>query len=100
MRDDARTAPRRGVGGGSGAAVALGRSLPAPGVVRSRPPAAASPALAAPPCARAPPFRLGPPLTPGSMEVMEGPLNLVSSGETEGERAAMGGRSRMRGKAG
>ena len=32
-----------------------------------------------PPCARAPslPF-LRPPLTPGSMEVMEGPLNLVS----------------------
>lgn len=100
MRDDARMAPRRGVGGGSGAAVALGRSLPAPGVVRSRPPAAASPALAAPPCARVPPFRLGPPLTPGSMEVMEGPLNLVSSGGIEGERAAMGGRSRMRGNAG
>lgn len=36
------------------------------------------PALAAPPCARAPPLRLGPLLTPGFMEVMEGPLNLVS----------------------
>lgn len=31
------------------------------------------------PCARAPPLPfLRPPLTPGSMEVMEGPLNLVS----------------------
>ncbi|XP_036192738.1 nuclear receptor-binding factor 2 isoform X2 [Myotis myotis] len=70
----------RGAGGGSGAVVAPSApSAGSRGAERSRGPGRCLKLLrCAPPCASASSLpSLRPPLTPGSMEVMEGPLNLA-----------------------